>query len=56
MTHNAKKLCAIAVPLSMRNSLTEDELTSFRHLERHLNRYDRYLVMPESSQMKIARF
>ena len=44
MTHNAKKLCAIAVPLSMRNSLTEDELTSFRHLERHLNRYDRYLV------------
>jgi hypothetical protein len=56
MTHNAKKLCAIAVPLSMRNSLTEDELTSFRHLERHLNRYDRYLVMPESLQMKISGF
>jgi hypothetical protein len=48
-----RKLCAVAVPLSNRNSFSEDEITSFRHLERHLEKHDRYLIAPESLEIKI---
>jgi Protein of unknown function (DUF5672) len=38
---------AIVVPV-YRSQLDEDELISLRHLERHLSRYDRYLIEPRS--------
>jgi uncharacterized protein DUF5672 len=39
---------AIVVPLAHKTTYTVDEETSFRHLRRHLGRYDKYVVIPES--------
>jgi hypothetical protein len=51
-----RKLAAIAIPLSNRSNLTEDENISLRQLERYLSSYDRYLIIPESLEIEIAGF
>jgi hypothetical protein len=51
-----KHLAAIVVPLSDRNTFTDDERISLKHLERHLGAYDRYVVLPEHLDLKMAGF
>jgi hypothetical protein len=52
----AKKLVAIAVPLSLSATLSETERISLRHLAHFLDRHDKYLVCPRSSSMKVRGF
>jgi hypothetical protein len=47
---------AILVLLSSRPSLTEDEKISLRHLEHYLGKYDRYLVGPPGSPIRLEGF
>lgn len=47
---------AILVLLSDRPALTKDEKISVRHLERHLGKYDKYLVAPPDSPIRIDGF
>lgn len=47
------KLVAIVVPLSTRDHFLPDEIISLRHLEHHLGKYDKFLVVPDG--MNIAR-
>jgi hypothetical protein len=56
MLHTDRKLVAIAVPLSDRNSLSEDEKVSLWHLEKYLSAYDRYFIMPESLDFQVDGF
>jgi hypothetical protein len=44
------------VPLSTRPSLSADEQTSLRHLEHFLGRYDKYLVAPQGSPVRLDGF
>lgn len=39
---------AIVIPLSNRPYLTADKEISYRHLDHHLGRYDKYLIAPEN--------
>lgn len=50
------KLVAVAVPLSNSSTFTDDEKISLRHLDRHLGRYDRFLVVPDTLQIKVNGF
>lgn len=47
---------AVAVPLSNRSELTADEVISFRHLERFLGRYDKYLIAPRTLKVSYPGF
>lgn len=51
-----KALVAIVVPLSDRNTFTADERISLKHLDKHLSAYDRYIVLPEHLDLKMAGF
>jgi hypothetical protein len=48
MLSSGTRSVAVVVPLSHRTSYTPDEEISFRHLRRHLGRYDTFALMPES--------
>jgi hypothetical protein len=50
------KLVAVVVPLSTRPTLSEDEQTSLRHLRHFLGRYDKYLVAPKGSPVRLDGF
>jgi hypothetical protein len=50
------KSVAILVLLSTRPTLTEEEMISVRHLEHYLGKYDRYLVAPPGSPVRIRGF
>src|ERR1700754_1246058 len=50
------KTVAILVLLSSRPSITEEEKISLRHLEHYLGRYDRYLVGPPGSPIRLEGF
>jgi hypothetical protein len=50
------KSVAILVLLSNRPTLTEDEMLSVRHLEHYLGKYDRYLVAPPDSPVRLEGF
>ena len=50
------KSVAILVLLSTRPTLTEDEKISVRHLEHYLGKYDRYLVGPPDSPIRLEGF
>ena len=50
------KNVAILVPLSRRPTLTEDEKISLRHLERYLGKYDKFLLAPPGSPIRIKGF
>ena len=49
-------MVAIVVPLSLRPELTADEEISLRHLRHYLNRYDKYLVAPNSLRFALPDF
>ena len=49
----AKKLVAIVVPLSNRETFTEAEEISLNHLQAHLSGYDRFFAIPEG--LNVAR-
>lgn len=49
-------LVAVVVPMHNRKEITADEEISFRHLIRFLDRYDKYLVLPESLDLRIPGF
>lgn len=53
---STKALVAIVVPLSDRNTFTADERISLKHLDKHLSTYDRYIVIPEHLDLKLAGF
>ncbi len=48
-----RKLVAIAVPLSNRNTFLEEERISLNHLRRHLQHYDRFFIAPESLDIEL---
>jgi hypothetical protein len=50
------KLVAVVVPMHNRKDLTSDEEISLRHLVHFLGRYDKYLVLPESLDLRIPNF
>lgn len=50
------KTVAILVLLSTRPNLTEEEKLSLRHLEHYLGKYDKYLVGPPESPIRIDGF
>jgi hypothetical protein len=56
MTALSKKRVAVVVPVSNRAELTESEMTSLRHLRRHLDHYDKYLVLPEGLPLSLDGF
>ena len=51
-----KKLVAVTVPLSTRDTLTEDEKISLTHLIRHLGPYDKYFLLPKSIKFEVPGF
>jgi hypothetical protein len=53
---SGKKLVAIAVPLSTRSVLHEDEQISLRHLTHYLAEYDKFLIHPSSVRLRLAGF
>ena len=50
------KLVAIVVPLSNRKELTSDEKISLKHLEHHLGKYDKFMLIPESLDFNYPGF
>lgn len=56
LTPTEKKMVAIVVPISMRAELTPDENVSLRHLRHYLDRYDKYLVAPQSLEFSLPDF
>src|SRR5262245_58956052 len=44
------------VPLSDRHSLTADERVSLQHLFRYLGPYDKYLILPRGSRVRLDGF
>ncbi len=46
----AKKLVAVAIPLSSTPSITAAEHISLHHLLHHLGGYDRYFIVPEETE------
>lgn len=50
------KTVAILVLLSSRRALMEEEKISLRHLEHYLGKYDRYLVGPANSPIRLKGF
>jgi hypothetical protein len=55
-TSHPDKLVAVVVPMHNRKELTADEEISLRHLVHFLGRYDKYLVVPESLDLRIPGF
>lgn len=51
-----KKRVAVVVPVSNRPELTPAELISLRHLRRHLDHYDKFVVAPEGLEIALAGF
>ncbi len=51
-----KKKVAIVVPMSNRAELTPDEEISYQHLVHFLNRYDKYMVIPQSLSVNFPDF
>ncbi|HEY8483826.1 MAG TPA: DUF5672 family protein [Longimicrobiales bacterium] len=51
-----RKLVAVVVPASDRTELTADEEISLRHLLHFLGDYDRYLVLPRGSDLRLPGF
>ena len=47
-TKKPSNLVAVVVPLSNRKELTSDEKISLKHLEYHLGKYDKYMLIPKS--------
>ncbi len=56
LTPTEKKMVAIVVPISMRAELTPDENVSLRHLRHYLDRYDKYVVAPQSLEFSLPDF
>src|SRR5215208_2819802 len=54
--HPPSKSVAIVVLLSPRPTLTSDEQISLRHLVYYLGKYDKYLVGPPQSPLRINGF
>ena len=52
----ASKLVAVVVPLSNRKDLTPEEEVSMRHLLHFLGKYDKYLVVSKTLQVKFPGF
>ena len=50
------KTVAVVVPGYKRSQFTDDEETSFRHLERYLGHYDKFLVVPRSLSIQRPGF
>lgn len=53
-TTSPRKRVAIAVPLSSRPGLTPDEEISLRHLHHYLAPFDKFVILPEGSDAKLA--
>jgi hypothetical protein len=51
-----KKLAAIAVPLTEKSYLTDEEKISIRHLETYLGNYDRFLIQPQGMDFTLDGF
>lgn len=51
-----KKRVAVVVPVSNRAELTPSELISLRHLRRHLDHYDKFVVAPEGLEIAFPGF
>ncbi len=51
-----RKIVAIAVPLTERHYLTDEEKISIKHLETYLGGYDRYLIEPKGMNFNIDGF
>ena len=51
-----KKLVAVVVPLSTRNTFLPEEEISLRHIQRFLDRYDKYFVIPEGLDISYPGF
>jgi hypothetical protein len=49
-TPPARPAVAVVLTLSYRTSYTPDEEIAFRHVRRYLDRYDKYVLLPESHQ------
>jgi hypothetical protein len=56
MKREPSKLVAIVVPLSNRAGFTAEEIISLNHLERYLGHYDKYMVAPQSLDIKRQDF
>lgn len=52
-TQKPSKLVAVVVPMHNRKELTADEEISLNHLVHFLGRYDKYLVLPESLDLRV---
>ncbi len=51
-----RKLVAIVVPMFNRVELTPEEEISKKHLIHHLNKYDKYMLVPKSLEIDIPGF
>ena len=51
-----KKLVAVAVPLTEKDYLSDEEKISIKHLETYLGRYDRYLIEPQGMNFRLDGF
>jgi hypothetical protein len=56
MEASSSKRVAVVVPVSNRAELTPSEMISLRHLRRHLDHYDKYLVAPEGLDLALDGF
>lgn len=54
MPHHPPASVAVVITLSHRTDYTPDEELSFRHARHYLNRYDKYVLMPESHRADYA--
>ena len=53
MTLSTLKTAAVVVPMHNRKELTADEQISFNHLVHYLDRYDKYLIVPDSLDVSL---
>ena len=56
MQSAGKKRVAVVVPVSNRAELTSSERISLRHLRRHLDHYDKFVVAPDGLGISLAGF
>jgi len=53
MTLSTLKTAAVVVPMHNRRELTADEQISFNHLVHYLDRYDKYLIVPDGLDVSL---